>query len=489
MTMDILITGRLKEYSLPKVFTGIQKARKTGVLTLRKDSLQKKIYFKKGDAIFASSNYEDDRLGEMLLKAGKITVDQYDHAVGVMKNTGKRLGGILVELGFLSPKNLFWGVKFQVREIIYGLFIWEDGEYSFVEGNLPTEEVITLRMSIANLIYEGVKRIENWTRIKKEAPPLDTVLQLSHDPLNLFQDIELAEEDRKILSLIDGKRTIKEIFNSSGMDNFKTLKAIYVLSTIGMAAVRAEEKEGEEPAVEILEEVLSAKPEGRKEELLIEKIHKFFNSLDDMNHYQVLGVDPGVSPSDIKKTYYRLSKEYHPDRHFESQEEGSQDELTAIFDRINKAYEILGDDGRRAEYDLSLSRARLSSVAGKEEGDFKSAEEQFRKGVEKLKKNNYKEASESFNQAAKLNPRKALYWSHLALSLSQIPKKLHDAEEACKKAIELEPRNDENYSNLGLFYLKAGLKKKAEAQFNEALKRNPKSQKALKGLKELQSKK
>lgn len=483
MMIDVPLSGRLKEYSLPKIFTGIQKARKTGVLTLKKDSLQKKIYFKKGDAIFASSNYEDDRLGEMLLKAGKITVDQYDNAVAVMKETGKRLGGILVELGALSPKDLFWGVKYQVREIIYSLFLWEDGEYSFVEGDLPTEEVITLRMSIANLIYEGVKRIENWTRIKKESPPLDAVLQFSHDPLNLFQDIELAEEDRKVLSLIDGRRTIKEIFNSSGMDNFRTLKAIYVLTTIGMATVKV--KEIEEPVeVEILEEVLSVKTKDKKEELFIEKIHKFFGSLDEMNHYQVLGVDPGVPSSDIKKAYYKLSKEYHPDRHFKSQEEGLKDELTVIFDRINRAYEVLGDEGRRAEYDLSLSRERLSAEKGEERGP-QRAEEYFKKGIEEFKKGNYKGASESFNSATKLNPQKALYWSHLALSLSQIPKRLHDAEEACKKAMKLEPNNDEHYSNLGLLYLKAGLKKKAEAQFNEALKKNPKSQKALKGLKEL----
>jgi curved DNA-binding protein CbpA len=484
--MDIPLKGRLQDCSLPKVLIAIQRGRKTGVLTLKKAPLEKKIYFKKGDAIFASSNYEDDRLGEMLLKAGKITIDQYDRSVAILKKTGKRQGGILVELGYLSPKDLFWGVKYQVREIIYSLFLLEDGEYSFIESDLPTEEVITLRMSIANLIYEGVKRIDNWTRIKRETPPLDTVLQLSHAPANLFQDIELAEEDRKILLLIDGKRTIKEIFDSSGMDNFKTLKAIYVLTTIGMATIKV--KEVEEPVVaEILQEVLSEKPKAKKEAPLTEKIHKFFRGIEDMNHYQVLGVEPGAPLSAIKKGYYRLSKEYHPDMHLRSPEEGLKDELTAIFDRINKAYEVLADEGKRAEYDLSLSIAKLPREKRREEEiDQKRAEEQFKKGVEEFKKGNYLRASESFTSATKLNPQNTLYWSHLALSLAQIPKRLHDAEEACKKAIELEPTNDEHYSNLGLLYLKAGLKKKAEAQFKEALRFNPKSKKAMKALKELQ---
>lgn len=484
--MDIPLTGKLQDCSLPKILIAIQREGKTGVLSLERDNLQKRIYFKKGDAIFASSNYEDDRLGEMLLKAGKITIDQYDHSVRLLKSTGKRQGGILVELGYLSPKDLFWGVKYQVKEIIYSLFLWEDGKYSFIEGNLPTEEVITLRMSIANLIYEGVKRIENWTRIKRETPSLDTILQLSHDPVNLFQDIELAEEDKKVLSLIDGKRTIKEIFDSSGMDNFKTLKAIYVLTTIGMATIK--EKAVEEPVVEeIIEEVLSEKPKDKEEAIIIEKIYKFFSGLDGMSHYQVLGVDPGAPISAIKKAYYKLAKEYHPDIHFRTSDEGLKDKLTAIFDRINKAYEVLGNEGKRAEYDLSLSAVRLPKAKEEaKEGDLQRAEEQFKRGIEEFKKGNYWGASESFKWATKLNPQKALYWSYLALSLSQMPRRLHDAEEACKKAIELEPHNDEHYSNLGLLYLKAGLKKKAEAQFKKALQWNPKNKKAQKGLKELE---
>lgn len=485
--MNVPLTGKLQEYSLPKILIAIQREGKTGVLTLKRDSLRKKIYFKKGDAIFASSNYEDDRLGEMLLKAGKITIDQYDHSVRLLKSTGKRQGGILVELGYLAPKDLFWGVKYQVREIIYSLFLWEDGEYSFTEGDLPTEEVITLKMSIANLIYEGVKRIENWTRIKREAPPLETTLQLSHDPANLFQHIELDDEDKKVLSLIDGKRTIKEIFNSSGMDNFKTLKAIYVLTTIGMAAVKVGEREPEESVVEdILEEVFSEKQPDKEDTVIIKKIHEFFNNLKWMNHYQVLGIDPGVPVSAIKKAYYRLAKEYHPDMHFETSEEGLKDKLTAIFDRINKAYEVLIDEAKRMEYTLSLDRTGLpKEKEAAKENSLQQAEEQFRRGIKEFKKGNFWGAAELFQWATRLNPKKALYWSHLALSYAQMPRRLHDAEDACGMAIQLEPANDEHYANLGLLYLKAGMKKKAEVQFKEALKWNPKGQKAKKGLKDM----
>jgi hypothetical protein len=206
---EIPLAGSIKEFSLPKVLAYLNRNRKTGTLIIKTPAFTKKVYLVKGDAIFASSTYEDDRLGEMLIKAGKITLEQYDASVELLKKTGKRQGAILVELGYLTPKELFWGVKYQVEEIIYSLFQLEDAEYEFVEGEIPTQEVITLKMSMGNLVYEGVKRIDNWTRIKNEMPDADSILELSSDPATLFQDIELGQQDRKMLSIIDGKKTIK----------------------------------------------------------------------------------------------------------------------------------------------------------------------------------------------------------------------------------------------------------------------------------------
>jgi hypothetical protein len=74
-------------------------------------------------------------------------------------------------------------------------------------------------------------------------PDTGSVLKLSEDPLSLFQEIELSSQDKKILSLIDGKKTIKEIINSSWMGSFEALKILYVLWSIGMIEEAAEQEE------------------------------------------------------------------------------------------------------------------------------------------------------------------------------------------------------------------------------------------------------
>jgi len=232
--IEIPLKGNIKNISLPKMLTYLHRNRKTGTLVVTTPVFTKKIYIMKGYAIFASSTYEDDRLGEMLVKAGKITMKQYDASVELLKKTGKRQGSILLELGYLTPKKLFWGVKYQVKEIIYSLFQLEDAEYVFGEVETPLQEAITLKMSMGNLIYEGVKRIDNWTRIREEMPNTETVLKLSSDPVKLFQDVELSSQDKKILSMINGTKTLKELINSSRMGSFEVMKTLYALWSIGI---------------------------------------------------------------------------------------------------------------------------------------------------------------------------------------------------------------------------------------------------------------
>jgi hypothetical protein len=232
--IEIPIKGNIKNITLPKILTYLHSNRKTGMLIITTPVFTKKIYFMKGDAVFASSTYEDDRLGEMLVKAGKITMKQYDASVELLKKTGKRQGSILLELGYLTPKKLFWAVKYQVKEIIYSLFQLEDAEYVFKEGDTPLQEAITLKMSMGKLVYEGVKKIDNWTRIRKEMPTTETVLRLSSDPIKLFQDVELSSQDKKILSMVNGTKTIKELINSSKMSSFEAMKTLYALWSIGI---------------------------------------------------------------------------------------------------------------------------------------------------------------------------------------------------------------------------------------------------------------
>ena len=471
---EIPFEGNIREFSLPRVLAYLNRNRKTGTLIVSTHAFTKKIYFDKGDAIFAASSYEDDRLGEMLIRAGKITIDQYEKSVKVLKTTTKRQGAILVELGYLKPKDLFWGVKYQVKEIIYSLFSLDIAEYKFLEDQIPENEVITLKMSIGNLIYEGVKRVSNLFKMKHELPDMDAVLQLSADPAVLFQDIEFSSEDKAMLSIIDGKKTITEVIESSSLGSFEALKTLYTLWSVG--TIEEKEKVEEKPEETVtVEEILN--PVSEEEEAFVKRVNKMYARLDRLSPNELLDIEENSDDDTIRRQYYRLAKEFHPDRHFNSDDPAIKDKLPVIFDAITQAYTSLRKHEEKREYSHASRR-----VQGEEIVTPQNAEGQFRRGVEEFKKGNFPGAVYAFEWAVKLNEKNAKYWSHLSLAYSRMNDKLKEAEQSLFQAIKLEPLNADHYANLGHIYLKAGMKKRALPQFEKALRIDPSNAKAKKGV-------
>lgn len=455
--------GFLRNYSLPKVLVFLNRLRATGTLSVTAQGIVRKIYLLKGNAIFASSTYEDDRLGEVLLKVGKITVQQYDESVELLKKTGRRQGSLLVDLGYLTPKDLFWGVKYQVREIIYSLFQLQDGMYEFTEGGVPSDEVITLNMSMANLMYEGVKRIDNWTRIRREMPDTEIVLKLSDDPLSLFQEIELSPQDREILSLVDGQRTIKKVIGDSGLNSHEVLKTLYLLWSIGMIT----EEEGE--VVLSIDEILRPVSEGHERA----NVDRIYGKLGFSSHFELLEVDESADVEQIRKNYYRLAKEFHPDKYAGFADTTIKDKVVVIFDALTDAYNALKNGPGGGQHVLPEDAVKT---------DMARAEELRDLGVQEIKEGNFPVAAEFLGEAVKICPEKANYWNYLALALSKVPGKSKEAENAIHRAIELEPANSNYHANLGFLYLREGRTDEARARFQKALSLDPDNQRAKKAL-------
>jgi hypothetical protein len=120
----------------------------------------KYVYLKAGQIVFAASTDINDRLGEVLIKCCKLSREHLEHALRLSKKSAglKKLGALLVENGFVTPKELFIGLKTQVKDIIYSLFLWVEGDYRF-EEQVPSD-IILLQINIKELIAEIIQRIK-----------------------------------------------------------------------------------------------------------------------------------------------------------------------------------------------------------------------------------------------------------------------------------------------------------------------------------------
>ena len=397
--INIPPSGNFSEHSLPQVLLALKRGGAGGTLSVRTSWFTKRIFFQNGNPVFAASTLEDDRLGEMLVKAGKISLQEYEKSVALLK-AGRRLGAILVELGCITPKDLFWGVKYQVKEIMYSLFLLEEGEYEFQEGALPTHEVITLKISTETLIYEGLQRLDNWTRVKRELPGSEAVLEISGEcrrtPAGDIGIIDLSPGDRRILALIDGEKTIAQLTADAHANSFEVMKTLYVLWSLGIAVL----KRAAGPGSAAQKSVAAS------------------------------GTVPADTPFVAGSTPERKAAE----------RESPEDTQAALM------------------------------------------KEHFERGIEEFKKGDFLSAVERFTWITKGDPRNPRAWSYLSLALSKVPERVKEAEEALLHAIHLDPSNSEHLANLGLLYLKAGLKTRARRQFEKALSLDPENMRAKRGL-------
>ena len=111
----------------------------------------KSIYIHRGEVVFAASNQQVDRLGEVLLRLSVITPEQFREAKAAYSPHAK-FGRVLVERGFLSPRELWAGVKAQVEEIVRSLFAYGAGQVLFWEGEVRPDNVVRLSLPTRKLI-------------------------------------------------------------------------------------------------------------------------------------------------------------------------------------------------------------------------------------------------------------------------------------------------------------------------------------------------
>ncbi len=346
------IEKELKKFNFPEILVDLHRNRKTGTLTVFTGDVTRKVFFDKGNAIFSSSTDEEERLGEMLIKLGKITIEQYDKSVELLKETGKRQGTILVELGYLTPKDLVLGVKSQVREIIYNLFQVEFAEYEFEEGPLPNREVITLQMSMGNLIYEGMKRMNNVVRMKRDMPDMDSVLVVNEEVEGCFRDIVLSPRDKAMLAAIDGSKTIRELVDSTPSATFEAMKTLYILYITGLVTVQEKQQVAEDHHPSLHGET-EVSPSGA-DEVFHRRVNELFGNLYRLRPHELLGIDRTSDAKAVQDNYFKLVNEFHPDRAISSSDPIMTDKLITISEEIQKAYALLKEDDGRKSYFLNV---------------------------------------------------------------------------------------------------------------------------------------
>jgi len=141
----------------------------SGVVALAAGDVRKGIYLRRGRFVFAASTVEEDKLGEHLVRTGRVTREQFEAALQDSQAPGRRLGQALVETGALAEGDLDALVAEQVRSIALSVFRWTTGEVRYQQVDEPIPSDLALALSTERLLLEG-------TRIFPDAARLEAAL-------------------------------------------------------------------------------------------------------------------------------------------------------------------------------------------------------------------------------------------------------------------------------------------------------------------------
>jgi len=247
------LQGTIKDFGLPDIFQLIGLQRKTGILMLTndKDKESVTVTFESGMVVMSDSSQRrlEDRLGNVLVKQGKLSRERLEDALTTQRQTLQRLGHILAVSSAITTRDLRDALSVQVAQIVFRVFRWRDGRYQFnAADTVDYDRENFVPMSTDFILMEGIRMVDEWPIIEKRIPSFDMVFRPVVDPsqievggggtsdsspgeerasLTSSGKIRLGPDEERVFRRVDGVRTVQAIIDATGSGEFEVCRTLF----------------------------------------------------------------------------------------------------------------------------------------------------------------------------------------------------------------------------------------------------------------------
>ncbi|MEE4271189.1 MAG: DUF4388 domain-containing protein [Thermoanaerobaculales bacterium] len=201
------ISGNLRTMPFADLLQWVSQSRKTGTLAIEGDPYNKKIYFRDGLVVAASSENPTEFLGYYLVGWGHVGDDELQELLDMQEQYNTLLGELLVIIGRLTRDDLMHILQVKTEETIYDLFTWDEGDFRFLDNILPAKKFQPLNLPVDMIILEGVRRQDEWQRCSEKIEDVSWVPKL----IRAVDVRQIGQTELGILREIDGRNSIERI--------------------------------------------------------------------------------------------------------------------------------------------------------------------------------------------------------------------------------------------------------------------------------------
>ncbi len=236
------LVGNLRDFALHDFLYLVAHGNKSGSLWLHSAGDEARLYFEQGKLLSVLQPRRAERLGELLLRLGKITLAQLHAALEAQKaNRGMLLGTLLVEHGAISEADLQSSVQMFIERVVYDLITWREGVFEWHVGQLPTPDQIQtpVPLAVENMVMEGVRRADEMTRIRERIPSDDAIVRLTPLARSPEGEVNLTALEWRIFARVNDHRSIATIADLLNLTVFEVSSVIFALIVYGLVEVVA----------------------------------------------------------------------------------------------------------------------------------------------------------------------------------------------------------------------------------------------------------
>jgi len=191
--------GPINHYRTPAIFLRIAQNRLTGKLKLTSGTLQKELYFDKGEARCAHSNLKTDLFGTFLVHRGLVEPPQLERALELVANPQSHLGHALSDLGILSEARVLEALGEHLQHRIIETMTWRDGWFEFFEGILPPRGSEGNAGDLAQLTMTAIRLHYNLADLTAIfADYLEHALIVGRDTTNIGRRLALSPDEERL---------------------------------------------------------------------------------------------------------------------------------------------------------------------------------------------------------------------------------------------------------------------------------------------------
>ncbi len=196
---------------------------KTGTLVIDGPRYTTRIYFRRGSVVAVASDNPREMLGYYLVGWGYLTEEELQYLIEMQDHFKVMLGELVVQMGHLGRPEIDHLIRIKTEETIYDLMLWDEGNFRFLEGELPERDFLELQLPVHQFLLEGHRQRDERVRFSTVIPSSGHVPVMLETP----EPGKLNVVEQAIFEAIDGTRSIEEIALTVRVPEFDVLGFVF----------------------------------------------------------------------------------------------------------------------------------------------------------------------------------------------------------------------------------------------------------------------